>query len=449
MIIDKLLVNCYNKSTEKRGDFVKVNNILNKPIHCQCGKTHICNINALEIGKNALQKLPKVLENYHHILVVADNHTDPLCGETVCNLLNGIIANRFAIEREGHLVPDEKAIAQIEAQLDEHTDFILGIGSGVINDLCKYVSYFHGLKCGIVATAPSMDGYASSGAAMILDGMKVTKTTHSPDVIIGDTEILKNAPIEMIRSGYADIIGKYSALNDWKLSHLINGEHLCPFIYNIVKQTTDEIRLLAKDIAVAEEQAIAKLMEALVLVGACLTLHTTTRPGSGSEHHFSHYFEITGLIDKVPSFLHGIDVGYATVVTAAMRQRILKVKEPQFHTVSRESREKCYRAVYKDFAGEVIKLQNEAGRYDAGISHIYRDNWSRVLEILAECPKPEEIWQMLADVGMQWPPFEQMYGEEKIRRGIWMAKDLKDRYSVLWLYDQMFFTESESEKIYG
>ena len=428
---------------------MNIHNLINKPIHCQCGKDHFCAINALEIGKNALKKLPKVLENYRHILLVADNNTYSICGETVRRLLDGCIANRFVFETEGHLVPDEKAIAAIEAQLDDETDFILGIGSGVINDLCKYVSYFSGLKCGIVATAPSMDGFASSGAAMILDGMKVTKTTHSPDVIIGDTEILKNAPIEMIRSGYADIIGKYSALNDWKLSHLINGEHLCPFIYDIVKNATDEIRDLAKQIAAAEESAIAKLMEVLVLVGACLTLHTTTRPGSGSEHHFSHYFEITGLIDKVPYFLHGTDVGYATVVTAAMRQRILQVQEPSFETVSRETREKCYRAVYKNFADEVIKLQDEAGRYEKDISETYRKNWPQVLEILAECPKPEEIWQMMADVGMQWPAFEQMYGEEKIRRGLWLAKDLKDRYSVLWLYDQMFFTESEGRKIYG
>lgn len=32
--------------------------------------------------------------------------------------------------------------------------------------------------------------------------------------IIADTEVLKNAPIEMIRAGYGDIIGKYCALCD-------------------------------------------------------------------------------------------------------------------------------------------------------------------------------------------------------------------------------------------
>ena len=29
---------------------------------------------------------------------------------------------------------------------------------------------------------------------------------------------------------------------------------------------------------------------------------------------------------------------------------------------------------------------------------------------------------------------EKMYGKEKIQNAIWFAKDLKDRYSVLWMY---------------
>ena len=43
--------------------------------------------------------------------------------------------------------------------------------------------------------------------------------------------------------------------------------------------------------------------------------------------------------------------------------------------------------------------------------------------------------------------FEKMYGKEKIERGIWFGKDLKDRYSVLWLYGDLFLNEKELEKI--
>ena len=85
----------------------------------------------------------------------------------------------------------------------------------------------------IVATAPSMDGYASDGAAMITGGMKVTYKAGLPRAIIADTEVLCNAPTDMLKAGYGDIIGKFSALNDWKLSRCVNGEYFCNYIYDL------------------------------------------------------------------------------------------------------------------------------------------------------------------------------------------------------------------------
>ena len=54
---------------------------------------------------------------------------------------------------------------------------------------------------------------------------------------------------------------------------------------------------------------------------------------------------------------------------------------------------------------------------------------------------------MLTDVGFDLSAFEDMYGTEKIQRGVWFAKDLKDRYSVLWLYYDLFINENEAGKI--
>lgn len=75
-----------------------------------------------------------------------------------------------------------------------------------------------------------MDGYASSGAAMIIGNMKVTYNAHVPEAIIGDVDVLKEAPMEMIQSGYGDIIGKLSCLNDWKLSVVVNDEFFCQYV---------------------------------------------------------------------------------------------------------------------------------------------------------------------------------------------------------------------------
>ena len=35
-----------------------------------------------------------------------------------------------------------------------------------------------------------------------------------------DVDVLKDAPLDMLKAGYGDIIGKYSALCDWKLSNI-------------------------------------------------------------------------------------------------------------------------------------------------------------------------------------------------------------------------------------
>ncbi|MBQ7931600.1 MAG: sn-glycerol-1-phosphate dehydrogenase, partial [Clostridia bacterium] len=302
----------------------------NRRIPCSCGREHFCPISDIVIGSDTLKRLPELLSGYKKIFLTADTNTWRACGERVYELLKKQCSGILVFECEGALVPDEEAIHTLVERVPDDTDFILGIGSGVINDLCKYTAWNRNLDCGIVATAPSMDGFASSGAAMIIGGMKVTYTTQPPKYILADTDIVKNAPMDMIRSGYGDIIGKYSSLNDWKLSHLICDEYFCPEIYDLVLRTTDDIRDLAAGIATREDYAIEQLTKALVLIGITLSLVETTRPGSGSEHHLSHFFEIVGLIRHEKHFPHGTDVAYNTILTAGMREQICRMSEPCF-----------------------------------------------------------------------------------------------------------------------
>ena len=424
---------------------ISIYDLINRNLVCSCGRTHRCDIETLRIGQGVLDELATLIP-HKHILLVADGNTYPLCGDRVRRLLGERVQD-VCIFADAHLVPDEKSIAAVRAHLTDATDLVLGIGSGVINDLCKYVAFYAGIRSGIIATAPSMDGYASSGAAMIIEGMKVTYTTNAPTLILGDVDLLREAPMDMIRSGYADIIGKYSALCDWRLSELINGEYLCPYVYEIVKEKTDAIRRAAKALTMRDPAAIGELMEALVLIGACLTLLSTTRPGSGSEHHLSHYFEITGLIENKPYFLHGTDVGYATVVTAELRERIRTVSEPSFTHISAQRRAACYRSIYGMRWNEVWELQETAGRYGHPMDEVYCQNWQQVLQILSECPTADEIRTMLTDVGFDLSAFEVLYGKTKIQNGVWFAKDLKDRYSVLWLYFDLFINQEEVARI--
>jgi len=411
---------------------------VDRKIECSCGHTHYCPISEVVVESGALEKLDTLMAPYKRILVVADENTYATCGEKVCEILADKLAGKLVYVRKGLLVPDEHAVAEMDAAMPEDCDFVIGIGSGVINDICKYVTFEKKMDYAIIGTAPSMDGYASSGAAMIMYGMKVTYTTHPPKMIIADIDIMKNAPMDMIRAGYGDIIGKYSALNDWQLSRLINGEYFCQEIYDLVMDVTNNIRDMVADIVARDDAAIEYLTKALVLIGVTLSLLGSTRPGSGSEHHLSHFFEIVGLIHDQPYFLHGTDVAYSTVVTAGMREEIVKLAGPEFHPVTREQRLAAYDRIFGAFAGEVRKIQDEAGSYERNLEPVYVEKWNEIIEVLKKCPTAAEITDMFVAAGFPMEAFEEMYGREKIRDASFYGKDLKDRYSVLWLYFSLF-----------
>ena len=315
----------------------------------------------------------------------------------------------------------------------------LGVGSGVINDLCKYVSHAHALPYYIVATAPSMDGYASKGAAMLFGNMKITTNAAVPAAIIADTAVLVGAPMDMLRAGYGDIIGKYSCLNDWRLSHAVNGEPLCPEIYDLTYRTVASVADMGEKIVARDEASIAALMRALVLVGIAMAYMGNSRPASGSEHHLSHYFEVVGLLRDEPYFCHGIDVAYSTYVTAKLREKLLGMDTPTVGVFDADAWHEEIRRVYSvegnTAADGIIALQEKLGWIYEDKTPVYRAKWEEIRAVLADSPAPDEVEKMLSSVGLPLSRFEEMYSQEKLADGIRYAKDLKDRYSVLWLYE--------------
>ena len=413
-----------------------INGLLKGKTGCSCGKDHFCDIERVEIGAGAVNFLPKLCEKYKNIVIAADVNTYRACGERVYELLKDKTEKLHVFEPDGLLIPNEQAIGALEAGISEKTDLIVGVGSGVINDLCKYVSFKKGLPYFIVATAPSMDGYASVGAAMITGNMKTTFNAHVPAAIIGDVDVLREAPMDMIKSGFGDIIGKYSALNDWKLSALINGEYLCQYVYDLTYDTVLKTRALAGGIEKRDPETIKTLMEALVIVGIAMAYVKNSRPASGSEHHLSHYFEITGIVKNRGYLLHGIDVVYSTVETQKLREKLLALdKMPEkIRAFDRDDWEKHIKESYGFAAQGVIALQDKLNFYGSNLPEIYRKKWTQIRKVLSDAPSSLELCEILKTAGMDYNDFEKFYGRSVIDDAVLYAKDLKDRYTVLWLY---------------
>ena len=406
-----------------------------RPQTCTCGMVHTCEIRQVVIAPGALAELPGLVRDYHHILLAADVNTYGVCGGRVECLLGEKLEGRVIFTSDGFLVPNEQAIAKLEAQLTEKTDLIVGIGSGVIQDLCKYVSFRAGLPYDIVATAPSMDGYASKGAAMIIGNMKVTYTAHVPEVIIGDVDVLKEAPMDMIRSGYGDILGKFSCLNDWKLGRLVNNEYFCQRVYDMTYEMLMKTKDLGPRLQARDPEAVQTLMEALVGIGVAMAYVGNSRPGSGSEHHLSHFFEVTGILNGETYFIHGTDVAYSAVYTQRLREELLQLKTPQRHAAPARSHwETRIREIYSGAAQGIIELQDRLGWYQVDRLPRYTEVWEEICRTLKEPPSSAEMVAYLESAGFDLEAFENLYGVLKIQDAIWYAKDLKDRYSVLWMY---------------
>lgn len=419
---------------------MKIEDLL-RGVDCACGKHHSCDIGFAAIERGAISHLTALCAHDRNVLVVADENTFGAAGAQTMAALKDKAVKKVIFPGDAVLIPDENAVARVEQALGS-ADKMIGIGSGVIQDLCKFVSHERGIPYYVVATAPSMDGYASTGAAMIMGGMKITYPCHVPAAVLADPSVLKNAPMEMIKAGYGDILGKYSALNDWRLSQAVNGEYFCQEIYDMTFEMVHKTLALADKLLERDEESVKTLMEALIVVGIAMSYAGSSRPASGSEHHLSHFFEITGIVRGEKYFPHGIDVAYSTIITAELREKILANAFPQKqYRIGREAYTARIKDIYGPVAEGCVALQDRAGWYDKDMLGIYREREANIRSILADMPRKEEIETLVARIGLDKNEFYNLYGEKKISEAISYAKDLKDRYTVLWMYYDMFGEE--------
>ena len=304
--------------------------ILDRPISqwagmeysCACGKSHKVDIQAIRVGSGVMQELPGILRDLgaSHIFLVADNYTYEAAGRQVEQLLDqaGLAYHKRVFQTETPLVPNEYALGSVLAAMTSQDDMLLAVGSGTLNDVTKYVSARTGIPYVIAATAPSMDGYASTVAPTILDGFKTTLPAVYPAAIVADVDILKDAPMLMLTAGFGDIIGKFTSLADWRLSHQLNGEYYCPEVAGVIEAAVETCAANAQALAQREPQAIQAVTEALILSGLAMGMVGVSRPASGAEHQMAHYWEMDALRRGEEHPLHGNAVGVGTVLAASL-----------------------------------------------------------------------------------------------------------------------------------
>ena len=299
------------------------------------------------LSPNAADSLAAfVREYYSNILIVCDSNTEkyvPLLGN---------IGRVVTLDGSSHA--NERGISPLMDALAAHTcDCLVACGSGSLHDITRYCAHEHNIDFISFPTAPSVDGFVSSVAAMTFAGRKVSFESASPVAMFADERVLADSPARLTASGVGDILGKYTALFDWKIANLLCGEPIAAEVYDLMKSALGRLSALLDElISTADENAnhgvargtvdgnaahtiargavdgdiarnitrsspeyIRCVMECLILAGLSMQLCGNSRPASGAEHHLSHFWEMN-LVNKPCGALHGESVGCGTLLIA-------------------------------------------------------------------------------------------------------------------------------------
>ncbi len=452
--------------------------ILEKEMHCSCGRVHSTDLKTVDIGRGALERLPELLRGlgFHKAYIAADVNTWEAAGKKAAAILasRGFPFESFVLP-DPELVPDEAAVGALLLHMPQDADMVLAVGSGTINDLCKYISRLRGLPYVILATAPSMDGFVSAGAALIIDHVKVTYDAQGPAAVLADTEILAQAPMEMITAGLGDMLGKYTCLLDWKLAHIITGEYYCEHVEGMVRTALRTMLSQSNRIRERDPEVIGAITEALVLTGIAMKFVGNSRPASGCEHHMSHFWEMLFLMNGKKAVLHGTKVGVAAVACLQMygmlaevlestasdpgkdSGRVLSAADPEkdsgrilsaagsdlFAAAATKPFDKSMweeeiRAVFGEAADGIIALEEKSHKNDPAARNIrldtIRDRRAEILwAIRHNLPAVSEIEELLLSLDAPVHPEQIGVSLQEVRGAVLYAKEVRNRYTLLQL----------------
>ncbi|MBN1265609.1 MAG: sn-glycerol-1-phosphate dehydrogenase [Anaerolineales bacterium] len=400
------------------------------------------------IGSETIPQLLEFLRDrgISRVILVSDENEYRALGARVEQALqqNSIEVHNVVLRGEA-VSADEVSITQALLPSDESNQMYIAVGSGTLTDIVRFVSYRAKSDFICLPTAPSVDGFASSGSSMTINGFKQTILSKPPLAIFADMDTLCNAPPGLIASGFGDMFGKYSALADWKLAHLIVNEPYNDVIAKRSRAARDSVAAASFKLTEDHEGSVLKVMEALVEEGLCMLEYGNSRPASGAEHHFSHYWEMKLLREKRPAVFHGSKVGIASIIIAGCYQLL--------HEISRDEAAACLSrtvrpdpehekdAIIRGFGNRLAEtVTGTQAFYLSMADGDYQDlknsiisHWDKVKQIAEQVPGQEVLINMLKQVGGVYHPSSLGMTDQDVLDALTYAHYVRGGFTILKL----------------
>lgn len=428
---------------------VDIKKLLGQQFICEfCGNFHKIDIEEIKFGKleNIGEYIEKSFEKKIKILILCDDNTWEVAGKKIKeNLKNSSIPLILKPSNEKRVTAKYEYIEQIKKNIKEKIDLILTVGSGTITDLGKLIGNEYKIPVISFPTAPSMNGYTSPVSAYIKNGIKLTIPVKPCRSIYIDEEIILNAPIELIKSGFADSMAKGFANCDWKISSILLGENFCLLPYEVIsdfeKKYINNGDLLIK----RDRETILNLMEALNWGGISMIIAGSSSPASGGEHLISHFLDMYASKNRREPFsYHGLQVGTGIYFSSMIYEKLKEINVSLLEKLLRKRKinydEKFEKLLYLFPEGKknlkkifITKLENIK---TLKIKLVER--WNEIKEkSLFMVYTPTEIKEFLKKANCPFSLKEICKEEELIFNSLILSRFIRDRITILDIADEI------------
>lgn len=386
--------------------------------------------------------------------VISDATTREILGDKVEALLMeaGLKAEQISLQRK-EPASDADAILDVLGSAGAPDSRVYcACGAGTITDIARFVAHRSGRPFVSLPTAPSVDAYTSVGAPMIFHGVKQTVPASVPTALFADPDVLAAAPPEMLAAGFGDILGKYTALADWKLGELIWGEPRNREIADRMERTLERCVAVVAEIGAADVGSVEVLFRGLCDSGSAIAENGASHPASGSEHHVSHALEMLLLDQNRPPVLHGAKVGAAAVAIAELYQRVSALSVSEAESLMKKhpavTADRIAQRIHDAYGGQSSILEKGYGpfaeRLEAEFDKTRRrliEKWETVQQIAGAVPGPETLTSYLRQAGAE-PDIEAL-GFSAAER-VWAIANgrfIRGRFTVLTLSSLLGFID--------
>ena len=404
---------------------------------------------AMEIGTDILDRVPSMFKEQFpekRALIVADENTWRVAGEAVYAHLQaaGVECDEPYIFTDPHLHAEWTFIEMLDERLASTDAIAVAVGSGTINDLCKLCSYHQSRPYMCVATAASVDGYSSFGASVTYKNMKQTFTCPAPKAILADVGVMVRAPKEMTAAGYADLAAKIPAGAEWIVADFVGSEPIHNEAWHIVQDGLKEALADPEGVAALRPEAIAPLVEGLMLSGFAMQAARSSRPASCTDHLFSHLWNMRNHTYNGVTPSHGFQVSVGTLFMCAMFDEAYK---SDFTTLDVD---KCVAAwpsleQVRAYAEQLFAKESFAELGVTEITAKYNDkeevrrqmqllksNWPDLkARLQTQCLTYDEMYRCLSIVGAPIQPEDVGITKAQMLADVPFVRHIRRRYSLL------------------